>query len=143
MVLALAESTDEKNKVNSTADDFLRYGFGEQPSFQGLIAEQAGKSVGLSLFFYHFSSWQGKLGVYIQDLYVNPTCRGTGLGRQLIIETVRCAKQRGADHLRLSVDSGNKNAQQFYRHLGMTWREQEQIYQADLQALEHMIRVVD
>ena len=131
MVLELAEYSGEKNKVTSSADDFQRYGFADQPAFESLIAEHHGDAVGLSLFFYNFSSWQGTLGVYIQDLYVKPTHRGLGLGRNLIIETDRRARQRGADHLRLSVDSDNKSAQHFYQHLGITWREQEQLYQAD------------
>ncbi|MBT3427412.1 MAG: GNAT family N-acetyltransferase [Gammaproteobacteria bacterium] len=134
MVLELAESSGEKNKVTSSAEDFLQYGFADQPAFEGLIAEYQGEAVGLSLFFYNFSTWRGKLGAYIQDLYVKPPHRGTGLGRQLIIETARCARQRGADHLRLSVDSDNKSAQHFYQHLGITWREQEQLYQADGEA---------
>ncbi len=142
LVLELAESSGELDKFTSVTEDFVQHGFANQPAFESLIAEQDGEAIGLSLFFYNFSSWQGTLGVYIQDLYVKPSHRSLGLGRQLIIETANLARQRGADHLRLSVDSGNKNAQQFYQHLGLTWREQEQLYQADGTAFTNLAEAI-
>ena len=133
LVARLADSTGQTDKQSSTAADFERHGFGARPAFRALIAEQAGKAVGLALWFYNFSSWRGDLGVYLQDIYVDSRLRGSGLGRRLLAETARLALQDGASHLRLSVASSNKAAQDFYRHLGFTAREDERIYQiADL-----------
>lgn len=140
MVKALAKTTGLEHKISSSAKDFLYHGFEESRAFEALIAEQDGKPVGLCLFFYTFSSWRGKLGVYIQDLYVDESQRGTGLGRRLVVETVRCGKQQGADHLRLSVDSENVGAHAFYEHIGMSRRDDEFIFQAADQAFENLAR---
>ncbi len=140
MVVALAKTTGHEHKVRSTVEDFLHNGFDEPRAFEALIAEQDGIAVGLCLFFYNYSSWRGKLGVYIQDLYVDSSQRGTGLGRRLVVETVRVGKRRGADHLRLSVDSENVDAHAFYEHIGMSKRGDEFIFQAADQAFEKLAR---
>jgi ribosomal protein S18 acetylase RimI-like enzyme len=138
MVVALAKFTGHEHRVSSTVEDFRRLGFAEPPAFQSLIAEQNGTAVGLCLFFYQFSSWRGRLGIYIQDLYVDPAQRGSGLGRRLVAETVRYGKQQGADHLRLSVDVENAPAQGFYQGLGMVRRDDEYIFQLAEQAFESL-----
>jgi ribosomal protein S18 acetylase RimI-like enzyme len=130
MIYALAEVLGDERKVVSTVDDFISHGFSKRPAFEALLAEQAGKPVGICLFFYSFSTWLGALGVYIQDLYVSDDARGSGLGRMLVAETARIAAARGANHLRLAVDSKNTDAQAFYETLGMKVRDDELIYQA-------------
>lgn len=129
LVARLAEATGQHAKQSSTAVDFARHGFGPSPAFRALIAEQAGAAVGLALWFYNFSSWRGDLGVYLQDIYVDHNLRGSGLGRRLLARVSRIALQDGASHLRLSVASSNKAAQDFYGHLGFSAREDERIYQ--------------
>ena len=136
LVVALADTTGHAAKVTSTAEDFARHGFDEPIAFEGLIAEENGKSVGLWLFFYNCSGWRGRLGVYIQDIYVADSQRGTGLGKRLVAKTVRRAMERGADHLRLSVDFENNGAHRFYEHIGMWRRDDEYIYQADGEAFD-------
>jgi ribosomal protein S18 acetylase RimI-like enzyme len=130
MIIGLAKATGLREKVTSKPEDFRRFGSRGQPAFQALIAELDGEPVGMSLFFYSFSSWRGELGVYVQDLYVSGKLRGTGLGRRLIAETARLAKKRGATYLRLSVGKANTAAQAFYRSLGLTLSDEECIYQA-------------
>jgi ribosomal protein S18 acetylase RimI-like enzyme len=139
MLLDLARATGLREKIRSKPDDLRRLGFRERPAFQALIAERdGGRPVGLSLFFYNFSSWRGELGVYVQDLYVADDARGTGLGRRLVEETVRQGRQQGATHLRLSVDRGNESAQRFYRKLGLKLSGSEQIFQATGAAFERL-----
>lgn len=130
MIYALAEVLGDERKVVSTVADFIAHGFSKRPAFEALLAEQEGKPVGICLFFYSFSTWLGALGVYIQDLYVSDDARGSGLGRMLVAETARIAADRGANHLRLAVDSKNTDAQAFYETLGMKVRDDELIYQA-------------
>lgn len=130
MIIGLAKATGRREKVTSKPEDFRRFGSRGQPAFQALIAELAGEPVGLSLFFYSFSSWRGELGVYVQDLYVSERVRGTGLGRKLLAETARLAKKRGATYLRLSVGKDNAAAQAFYRSIGLSASEEECIFQA-------------
>ena len=130
MLLELARATGLREKVRSRPDDFRRLGFRERPAFQALIAEREGRAIGLSLFFYNFSSWRGELGVYVQDLYVAAEARGTGLGRRLLAETTRLGRTQGATHLRLSVDRANEGAQRFYRKLGLKLSGSELMFQA-------------
>ncbi|MGH8192925.1 MAG: GNAT family N-acetyltransferase [Woeseiaceae bacterium] len=140
LLVELARAAGLKERIRSTPDDLQRLGFRDRPAFQALIAEQGGKPVGLSLFFYNFSSWRGELGVYVQDLYVSGELRGSGLGRRLIAETVRLGKAQGATHLRLSVDRSNIDAQDFYRRLGLRHSDQECIFQATGAAFDRLAR---
>lgn len=138
MLLELARATGLREKIRSKPDDFRKLGFRERPAFQALIAEWDGKPVGLSLFFYNFSSWRGELGVYVQDLYVAAEARGTGLGRRLLVDTVKLGRTQGATHLRLSVDRANEDAQRFYRKLGLKVSGSELIFQATGAAFQRL-----
>ena len=134
LVRRLAQATGETDKVKSCADDFLRFGFSTPPAFIALLAERDGSAVGLSLWFYDFSSWRGELGVYLQDLYVDDDLRGSGLGRRLLAATAAAAIADGATHLRLSVAADNAAARRFYQHLGFTHRDDERTYQVSDEA---------
>lgn len=138
LIVDLAKATGLDEKVTSTPENFSRHGSGERPAFQALIAECEEQALGLCLFFYSFSSWRGELGVYVQDLFVSDAARGSGLGRRLISETARLAKERGATYLRLSVAKENTAAQKFYRTIGMSESQDECIYQAAGAAFERL-----
>lgn len=138
LIVDLARATGLREKVTSEPEHFARHGAGERPAFQALIAEREGQALGLCLFFYSFSSWRGELGVYVQDLFVATAARGSGLGRRLIHDTARLAKQRGATYLRLSVAKENSAAQEFYRTIGLGESEDECIYQASGDAFERL-----
>jgi ribosomal protein S18 acetylase RimI-like enzyme len=139
LIVDLARATGLREKVTSKPEHFGRHGAGDRPAFPAFIAEREGKALGLCLFFYSFSSWRGELGVYVQDLFVADAARGSGLGRRLIRDTVRLAKQRGATYLRLSVAKENTAAQKFYRSIGFGESEDECIYQASGDAFERLI----
>lgn len=128
MIHGLAAVTDDQDRVQSTPDDFRKYGFEGDRLFETLIAEKIGQPIGLSLYFYSFSTWLGEPGIYVQDLYVVDEERGTGLGQRLLEETARRGHARNATHLRLSVERDNTGAQQFYKHLAMHHRDDELTY---------------
>jgi ribosomal protein S18 acetylase RimI-like enzyme len=128
LVEQLANSTGHQHMFRSRVADFLKYGFSGQPYFEALLAEQDGATIGLCLFFYNFSSWRGELGVYIQDLVVDRKVRARGTGRALILATVKHARERGATHLRLSVEKDNEPAIRFYESLGMNESPGERIF---------------
>jgi len=138
LLLGLARATGLKEKIRSRPEDFRALGFREKPAFYALIAERAGKPVGLCLYFYNFSSWRGEMGLYVQDLYVADEARSSGVGRRLLAEAVRIARAQGATHLRLSVDRANLRAQRFYRRLGLKAQEHELIFQATGAAFERL-----
>jgi ribosomal protein S18 acetylase RimI-like enzyme len=130
LVLELAEGIGLRHKVASTAQDIRSHGFGPEAAFEVLIADWNGTAVGLCLFFESFSSWDGRRGVYVQDLFVSDAARGLGLGRRLLAEAAALSSARGGSYLRLAVDSGNLTAQAFYQRAGLRWAAGERIYQA-------------
>ena len=132
MIADLARYQESEDDHVSEPDDFNQHLSKDPPSFYGLIAEQDGAPVGLSLFFPSFSSWRGAQGVYVQDLYVSPDCRAGGLGKRLLMEVLRFAHDRwGAVYLRLAVYDSNMTAHGFYERIGMAWAEKERIFQID------------
>ncbi len=136
MILALATGMGMAEQVRSRPQDFLQYGFNDPPCFEALIAEQAGEPLGLCLYFFSFSSWAGKRGVYVQDIFVDQRARGTGLGRRLLAETARLTAGQGAVFMRLAVDKDNQAARSFYSHAGLIQAERDCIYKAWGQAFE-------
>ncbi|MBT3941198.1 MAG: GNAT family N-acetyltransferase [Chloroflexi bacterium] len=103
--------------VQLTESDVLRDGFGDSPRFEALLAELDGKAVGFALFFHNYSTWIGKPGLYLEDLYVEEQARGYGLGLDLMQELARIAEERGCARFELSVLDWNPT-REFYHQLG-------------------------
>ena len=135
-LLALARSTGAESKITSTPDDIRIHGFGENPTFEVLLAEIDGAFAGLCLTFPSFSTWRGEPGVYVQDLYVVEAFRGNRIGEKLLRAAARRAGAKGAGYLRLSVDVDNKRAQAFYERMGLTHSRDEQIHMIKGEAFE-------
>lgn len=128
MIAALAASTPSHIEMRSTPADFETALSGEHPALFALIALQDDSPLGLVVFFPTFSTWYGAPGVYVQDLYVNESARGAGVGKRLMAEVAKFAAARGATHLRLSVDCDNAAGQAFYGRIGMSHRDDEMMY---------------
>ena len=126
-LLGLGDFVGETHKITSTVEDIRRYGFGDRPCFRVLLAEAGGAFAGMCLFFPSFSTWKGRPGVYVQDLYVDAGFRGRGVGEMLVRAVTALARDEGAVYLRLSVDARNSSAQAFYDRLGIAWSEAEMI----------------
>ena len=141
LLVELAEATGLSHKLLTSKDDLVRHGFSKTPAFEVLLAEQDGTALGMALYFYNYSSWRGRLGVYIQDLVVERHARGLGIGGLLVRETARRAKRRGATHLRLSVEHDNRAAHKFYESLGVRAAPSERILEADGTAFERLAQV--
>ena len=109
-------------QMRGTADALRRYGFGANPMFQAVLAEQAGAVTGLVLFFPEFSTLRGCPGVFVQDLYVAAPARGQGLGRRLLAQAVAAAQAWDAAYLALMVDRSNTRARVFYDRCGFADR---------------------
>lgn len=129
-ILAMGRGLDMVSKVTCTADDYRRYGFGPDAAFGSLIAEVDGVFAGLCLFFPIFSTWRGRPGVFVQDLYVDDRSRGLGIGERLLREVASWSKARGGDYLRLEVDVENTTAQRLYDRLGITWQAKDRAHAA-------------
>ncbi|WP_319532365.1 GNAT family N-acetyltransferase [uncultured Cohaesibacter sp.] len=130
MVGELAAFLGDQGKHTATVADYEAFGFGERPAFDALIAELEEKPLGMCLYFGSFSTWMGKPGLYIQDLYVSDDARGLGLGRKLVERVAEIGRGRGCQYLRLSVDAANVSAQGFYEACGFRWSDAEKLYAA-------------
>ena len=92
--------------------------FGPSPALFGLVAVDAGQVVGYALYFLNFSTWEGVHGVYLEDLYVRPDRRGSGLGRALLLELAGIAEVNGYARVEWSVLDWNAPSIAFYESLG-------------------------
>lgn len=137
-LVGIAEAVGERHKMTSTADDMLIHGFGAQPAFSVLIAEVDGAPAGLCLHFPSFSTWKGKPGGYVQDLFVNERFRKLGIGAMLLRRAAADIRARGGCYMRLSVDTRNVAAQKFYERLGLTHSAGEQIHAAYGEAFDRL-----
>ena len=127
LLMELAVALGKAGDIKGTELDLERFGFGEQPRFEIMLAFEDSEAVGLAVFFYEYSTWRGSPGVYIQDLYVADHLRGTGLGRKLLWAVKKHARTWGGRYVKLTVYDNNQAAISFYRHLGFEMCEDEQV----------------
>ena len=103
----------------SLTEDLLRESlFGARPAAEALIAAQADEVAGYALFFHNFSSWRGKRGLFLEDIYVRPERRGHGIGKALFSEVMRIARERSCARMEWLVLDWNQTAIDFYRSQG-------------------------
>jgi GNAT superfamily N-acetyltransferase len=118
LVRELAAYENLSHESVATEDDFRRHLFGEKRYAQAILAEQGGRAVGLALWFHNFSTFTGKPGLYIEDLYVDPAARGRGIGRALFRWLARRALEDGCARMEWAVLDWNAPALGFYRSVG-------------------------
>lgn len=114
----LAAYEREPDAVVATEADLLRDGFGPEPRFTALIAEQAGEAAGFALYFRSYSTWLGHHGIRLEDLYVTPAHRGKGLGKALLAHLARIAVEEGCPRLEWDVLAWNQSAIDVYEAVG-------------------------
>ena len=134
-VRGLAEFEHEPlEQVHLTEADVLRDGFGEQRFFECLIAEQPSatgmRPVGFALFFPNYSTWEGRAGLYVEDIFVVEDARRSGAGRAILEALARIAQDRGAARIDLAVLDWNP-ARAFYERLGFAHGETWLPYRLD------------
>jgi len=114
----LAEYEREPQAAVATSADLLRDGFGSEPKFRVDIAEWLGEPAGFAFYFWNYSTWQGKPGLYLEDLFVRPRFRGTGIGKALLVHLARVAIKNNCGRLVWQVLDWNTPAIEFYQSLG-------------------------
>jgi GNAT superfamily N-acetyltransferase len=92
--------------------------FGERPVAEVLLAFEGESPIGFAVYFYNFSTWLGRPGLYLEDLFVKPQKRGKGCGRALLVELAKIARDRGCGRMEWAVLNWNEPAIKFYRALG-------------------------
>ena len=125
----LAEYERAPNAVSCTERDLRRDGFGPSPKFSVIIAEWDGQPAGMAFFFYNYSTWQGRPGIFIEDLFVRPLFRRKGIGRALMAYLARTAIAEKCHGIRWEVLDWNKPAIEMYQHLGSKFRDGWKIMQ--------------
>lgn len=118
LIRELAEYERLSDQVVLRESDLQRFLFGERPCVEVLIAHERGSVVGFAVFFQNFSTFLGRPGIYLEDLFVRPAHRGKGHGKQLLLEVARIAVERGCGRLEWAVLDWNTPAMDFYRSFG-------------------------
>jgi GNAT superfamily N-acetyltransferase len=106
------------NEVTATEENLRGLLFAEHPRVFALICELDGEAAGFALYFYNFSSWLGRLGLYLEDLYVDPAQRGRGAGKALLQHLAKQAVAEGCGRFEWNVLDWNEPAIQFYESFG-------------------------
>lgn len=113
------------------------------PPFQCFLAEQGGEPVGFALFFASYSTWRGRAGIYLEDLYVTPEARGLGIGKALLRRLAALAIERDCARVEWSVLDWNTPAIDFYRSLGATPRDEWTVFRLTGEALVELAAVAE
>jgi GNAT superfamily N-acetyltransferase len=118
LIRELAEYEREPDAVIATEAGLRDVLFGNKRSAEVLLALKSGEAVGFAVYFFNFSTWLGRPGLYLEDLFVRPAVRGKGFGRALLERLAQIAKERGCGRMEWAVLDWNDPAIQFYRKLG-------------------------
>jgi GNAT superfamily N-acetyltransferase len=123
-IRALATYEREPDAVTATEADLLRDGFGPQPFYSCLIAEANGKAAGFAFYFFNYSTWVGRPGLYLEDLFVRPEFRGLGIGKALLRRVAAVAVEKNCPRLQWEVLDWNTPAIDFYRAMGAEFMDE-------------------
>jgi len=134
----LAEYEKLRDEVKTTPEALATRLFGPRPYAEVLIAENDGDPIGFALFFHNFSTFEGKPGIYLEDLYIVPSARGLGAGKALLARLARIAVERDCARLEWWVLDWNEPSIAFYRSLGARAMDEWTVYRVDGTALDRL-----
>ena len=128
LIKDLAEYERAPNDAVATEAGLREVLFGERPAAEVLIARENDTAIGFAVFFHNFSTWLGRPGLYLEDLFVRPEVRGKGYGRALLVRLAQIAHERNCGRMEWAVLDWNEPAIKFYRTLGAAPNEEWTIY---------------
>lgn len=137
----LAEYERLAHAVRLDVAELEQFLFGERPFAETLIAEIEGRPVGFALFFHNFSTFEGRPGIYLEDLYVEPEARGAGAGRALLERLAQVAMERRCARLEWSVLDWNQPSIEFYKRLGAVPMDDWTVYRLSGEALRALAKL--
>lgn len=140
-ITELAEYERARHEVIATVADIERTLFDDGAKALGLICERDGQAIGYAVYFYSYSTWLGRNGIYLEDLYITPEQRGGGAGKQLLRHIAVEACDNGCGRLEWSVLDWNEPAIQFYRSLGAQPQDEWVRYRLEGEGLKAFARV--
>ncbi|HVF88256.1 MAG TPA: GNAT family N-acetyltransferase [Pyrinomonadaceae bacterium] len=136
----LAEYERLSDKVSATEDVLREELFGSRPGAEALIGYDKGKPVGFAVFFHNFSTFVGRRGLYLEDLFVKPESRGKGIGRAMLAYLAKLAQERQCGRLEWAVLDWNEPAIKFYQSLGATPMDDWTTFRLSGDELERLAR---
>ncbi|MCS3747023.1 GNAT superfamily N-acetyltransferase [Xanthomonas arboricola] len=131
LITALAVYEREPDAVKATPGDLHASLFGERATAHALICEQDGQALGFAVYFFNYSTWLGRNGLYLEDLFVRPEARGKGAGLMLLRYLARLAVRRGCGRFEWSVLDWNQPAIDFYQAVGARPMDGWTVYRLD------------
>jgi GNAT superfamily N-acetyltransferase len=134
MIAKLADHIHPGMKPKANADNLLEYGPMGSKMFEGIIALRNESPVGCCLYSYMFSGWRGKPGLFILDLFVEKTERGTGLGKKLLQDVIERESPKGCSMMMLELDKQNTAGRAFYEKLGFKRQEKDDLMLIEIPA---------
>ena len=141
---ALADYEKLSHEVTANADDISASLFGERAFAECLLAFDSGEApgggeaLGFALFFHNYSTFLGKPGLYLEDLFVKPEARGRGVGKRLLERLAQIARERGLARLEWAVLDWNKPAVEFYESLDAETMDEWTVFRLSGEALEQL-----
>jgi GNAT superfamily N-acetyltransferase len=130
----------EPDAVLTTETDLLRDGFTEPRRFHCLMAEWDATPVGFALYFYNYSTWEGRPGIYLEDLYVQPAMRGKGIGKSILTRLAAIAVEEECARFEWSVLDWNQPSIDFYHAMGAVMKSEWRGMRVDGEALKNLAK---
>ena len=135
LIRELATYERAPDEVTATEERLVDVLFGEKPVAEVLLAFEGKSPVGFAVFFLNFSTWLGRPGLYLEDLFVKPDKRGKGYGRALLVDLAKVARDRGCGRMEWAVLDWNEPAIKFYRSLGAKPMEEWTVFRLTLDGI--------
>jgi len=142
MICEFGEFNQERHLIRTTKADLVRDGFGDTPRFRALIAEWDGKPAGYALFFDIYSTWEGRAGLFLEDVFVRSDFRGRGIGKGLLAAVAEIARKNSCYGVRWEVRSWNQSAIDLYKSIGAEFLDDHRSVLLSGEAFERLAKVV-
>ncbi len=139
LIYQLAVYEKLEKDVITTVEE-LRTNIFEKNYAEVLIAEEDEKPIGFALYFHNFSTFVGKPGIYLEDLFIEPEMRGKGYGKALLVELAKIAKERNCGRLEWAVLNWNTPSIEFYKSLGAKPMDEWTVFRLDKEGIENLAK---
>jgi len=143
LIRDLATYERAPSEVTATEEQLVDVLFGERPAAEVLLAFDRQSPVGFAVYFYNFSTWLGRPGLYLEDLFVKPEKRGKGYGRALLIELAKIARERECGRMEWAVLDWNEPAIKFYRSLGAKAMDEWTVFRLTRDGIARLANATD
>jgi len=143
LIRDLATYERAPHEVVATEAQLVDVLFGKRPVAEVLLAFEGESPIGFAVFFYNFSTWLGRPGLYLEDLFVKPQKRGKGYGRALLVELAKIARDRGCGRMEWAVLDWNEPAIKFYRALGAKPMDEWTVFRLTREGIARLAKAAD